>query len=100
MVIGGCILNIMKEFLTNRKQILCVDGQYSDLRNIISGVPQGSVLGPLLYIIYTSDMWHGLGNKLVAYVDDATLMSVVPFNTDWASVANSLKRDLTRIFET
>ena len=55
-----------------------VDGHYSEWRNVISGVPQGSVLGPLLFILYTHDMWFGLENMLVAYADDATLLAVVP----------------------
>ena len=63
------------------------------------GVPHGSVLKPLLFIIYTSDMWQGLENKLVAYADDATLMSVVPSPTNRSLVAESLNRDLAKMYQ-
>ena len=55
-----------------------VDGCRSKLINIVSGVPQGSVLGPLLFLLYTSELFSILENKLVGYADDSTLMAVVP----------------------
>ena len=76
---------------------MVVYGQYSDYRNVISGVPQGSVLGPLLFILYTHDMWFGLENKLVAYADDATLFASVPSPDRRPDIAESLNRDLARI---
>ena len=48
MGIGGTFLNIIIEFLTGRKQRVVVDGQCIDYRNVLSGVPQSIVLGPLL----------------------------------------------------
>ena len=50
LVVGGHFLSILTEFLSNRLQRVVVDGQFNDYRNVILDVPQGSVLGPLLFI--------------------------------------------------
>ena len=95
--VGGVFLSIITQFLTNRRQKVAVDGVFSEEREVISGVPQGSVLGPLLFILYTHDMWFGLENRLIAYADDATLIAPVSSPELRASVAESLNRDLARI---
>ena len=95
--IGGPFFNILSEFLSNRTQRVVVDGQLGDLRPVVSGVPQGSVLGPLLFILYTHDMWFGLENMLVSYADDATLLAVVPSPAARLDVTDSLNRDLAKI---
>ena len=48
------------------------------LVNVVSGVPQGSVLGSLLFLLYTLELLSILENKLVGYADDSTLIDVVP----------------------
>ena len=55
-----------------------VDGCQSELVEVASGVPQGSVLGPLLFPLYTSDLFPILKNKLIDYSDDSTLIAIVP----------------------
>ena len=97
--IGGPFLNILMDFLTDRKQRVVVDGHYGEWRSVISGVPQGSVLGPLLFILYTHDMWIGLENQLVAYADDATLIAVIPSPHHRHLVSESLNRDLAKIYD-
>ena len=53
--IGGCVLSILTQFQSNRSQHVMVDGCWSKLVDVVSGVPQGSVLGLLLFILHTSE---------------------------------------------
>ena len=62
-------------------------------------MPHGSVLGPLLFIFYTSEMFEQVENRLYAYSGDYTLLSVVRKPADRPAVAASLNRDLARIQE-
>ena len=73
------MLSILTQFLLNRSQQVMVDGCQSKLVNVVSGVPHGSVLGQLLFLLYTSELLPILGNKLIGYADDSTLIAVVPF---------------------
>ena len=54
--IGGSVLSLLRQFLSNRSQYVRVDSCRSKLVNVVSGVPQGSVLGPLLFLLYTSEL--------------------------------------------
>ncbi len=54
--IGGNILKLIEDFLSHRKQVVPVRGSTSKQADVISGVPQGSVLGPLLFILYVNEM--------------------------------------------
>ena len=97
IVVGGCVLSICREFLSDRRHNVVVDGAASEWIPIVSGVPPGSVLGPLLFIIYTSEMFELVENRLFAYADDSTLLAVVRKPTDRPAVAFSLNRDVSRI---
>ena len=65
--IGGSILSILTKFLSNQSQHVMVDGCQSKLVNVVSGVPQGRVLGALLFLLYTSELFSILENKLIGY---------------------------------
>ena len=76
-----------------------VDSCRSKLVDVVLGVPQGSALGPLLFLLYTSELFSILENKLIGYADDSTLMAVVPSPGVKFTVAESLIRDLCRVSE-
>ena len=76
-----------------------VDSCRSKLVNVVSGVLQGSVLGPLLFLLYTLELFFILENKLIGYADDSTLIAVVTCPGLRVAVAESLSRDLVKVNE-
>ena len=62
----------------NRSQHVMEDGCRSKLVNVVSAVPLGSILGPLLFLMYISELFSILENKLIGYADDSILMAVLP----------------------
>ena len=93
------MLSILTQFLSDRSHHVMVDGCMSKLVNVLSGVLQGSVLGPLLFLVYTSDLFSILENKLIGYADDSTLIAVVPSPGLRVAVAESLSGDLVKVNE-
>ena len=90
--VGGTVLSVLAQFLSNRSQYVVVDNCRSKLVNAMSGVPQGSVLGLLLFLLYTAELFSVVENKLYSYADDSTLVAVVP-----SPVSESMNRDLNRV---
>ena len=97
--IRGSVLSRLTQFLSNRSQHVMVDDCRSKLVNVVSGVPQGSVLFPLLFLLYTSELFKIEENKLNGYADDSTLMAVVPSPDVRVTVSKPLIRDLGRVSE-
>ena len=64
------MLSVLMQFLFNRSQYVLMDGCRSKLVNVVSGVQQGSVLGPLLFLLYTSELFSILENWLIGYAND------------------------------
>jgi hypothetical protein len=80
-----------ESYLSNRQQLVCIEGNKSDLKEVPCGVPQGSLLGPLLYLCYSNDMVTSVQNKLLLYADDSV---IIASDSDPDVVAHSLSKDL------
>jgi hypothetical protein len=93
--IGGHFLLWIQSWLTGRRQKVGLNGEYSNWCNVLSGVPQGSVLGPLLFLIYINDIDEFIVSKLGKFADDTKLCRGISNITD----AEILRSDLNQIYQ-
>ena len=91
--IQGNACTWIREWLTCRKQKVLIRGETSKWSEVTSGVPQGSVLGPLLFLIYINDLDSGIVSKLVKFADDTKIGGVA--NT--VAAAKVIQNDLDSI---
>ena len=92
--VEGNLLNLLSNYLHNRKQRVTIHGKESDWKPIFSGVPQGSVLGPLLFIIYINDLADDLECNPKLFADDVSLNEHIKNTTNSTTC---LSRDLNKI---
>jgi hypothetical protein len=93
--ITGKLLEWLKDYLTDRQQRVIVNGEHSEWGRINAGVPQGSVLGPLLFLIFINDITHVIRNcKIRLFADDTCLFIEVE---DPDTAASALNEDLERL---
>ena len=92
--VEGDFYNIIENYLTNRKQKVVLNGQSSSWLDINAGVPQGSVLGPLLFLVYINDLPDLLLSEAKLFADDTSLFSTV---FDLVGSSEILNNDLSAV---
>ena len=92
--ISDSLLRLFNSFLSERFQRVVLNGQASEWRKMLAGVPQGSILGPLLFLIFINDIPANLECNVEIFVDDTSLFSLV---RDPNESSAKLGRDLGRV---
>ena len=87
------VITWIGSFLSNRTQRVVLDGEESDPCPVMSGVPQGSVLGPCLFLLYINDMSDMIRINIRLFGDDTIMYLTVTNKTD----CQALQADLTKL---
>ena len=93
--ISGKILRWIKSFLTDRSQKVCIKGVLSDSLPVLSGVPQGSVIGPLLFLIYINDLLDKVRSNGKLFADDSKIYRIIKDMED----RDRLQEDIMKLQE-
>ena len=94
--IKGDLLRWLKYFLTKRYQRVIINGSFSNWLPVLSGVPQRSVLGPLLFLLYIDDIYQSISHSSVLmFADDIALYKEIVSSSD----QDMLQADLSKVFE-
>ena len=90
--IGGRLLAVIGNWLQNRSQSVCIKGIGSSWINVCSGVPQGSVLGPLLFLIYMNDLEDEISSSVLKFADDTKIFRELKGNKDCSILQSDLDK--------
>ena len=88
--INNNLLQWIKDYLTDHSQCVLLDGVSSKSHPVLSGVPQGSVLAPLLFLIYINDITDSIISTIRLYADNALIYRVINSKTDTTCLQNDL----------
>ena len=75
--VSGNLINFFENYLSNRYQGVVLNGKESDWMSLKAGVPQGSVLGPLLFLIYINDLTDNISSDIRLFADDSSPFTCV-----------------------
>ena len=85
----------IRGWLLNRWQRVGFRGRWSEWRRVLSGIPQGSVLGPVLFLVFIDDLEEGLMSEVMKFADNTKIFRRVDYEVD----REMLQRDLDRLVQ-
>uniref|UniRef100_A0A8C4XYG1 Reverse transcriptase domain-containing protein n=1 Tax=Gopherus evgoodei TaxID=1825980 RepID=A0A8C4XYG1_9SAUR len=91
--IKGKVLSWIENWLKDREQRVGINGRFSEWRGVTSVVPQGSVLGPILFNLFINDLERGVNSEMAKFADDTKLLKIVKTKAD----CEELQKDLTKL---
>ena len=92
--IEGNLLKWFRNFLTNRQQRVVVRGTFSSWTHVKSRVPQGTILGPILFLIYVNDISSNISSSIKMFADDTKVYREI---TDFENNTRALQTDIDRL---
>ena len=90
--INGVILELVREYLQGRTQVVVVHGEKSHQASVISGMPQSTVLRPLLFVIYINDLLDNISLSGFLYADDTKIFRKIASKEDAMSTQDDIKK--------
>jgi len=91
--LGKNIIEWLQDYLSERRQQVSVNGQNSEWHNVTSGVPQGSVIGPLMFVLYINDLPEEVESSIYLFADDTKIFKIINTEED----QTYLQRDLNKL---
>ena len=87
--ISGERYNLLENYLSGTFQRVVLNGQILSWRPVLAGVPQGSIMGPFLFLIYINDLPNELKSNVKLFADDTSLFTVVKDKNESANILNN-----------